>query len=91
MSEKVTFFLVVLTLVSSTFSFPLWELESLLDNYGIVVEGDSIMVRDLGITLANSLTRKKFVGAPSNLLQKAKGKGSPGIVTSLPWWGNFKY
>ena len=72
MLEKVTFFPMVLTLVSSTFSFPLWELESLLDNFGTIVEGDYVMVRGLGMTLANSLTGNFFVGAPSNLLQKEK-------------------
>ena len=81
---KVTFFTVVLILISSTLSFLLRELESLLDNYGIVVEGYSVIVRDLGITLANSLIGKKNSGAPSSLLQKAKGIRSPRLVTFLP-------
>ena len=72
-TAKVTFFLVLLTLVSSTFSFPLQELESLLDNSGTIVEGDSIMVRGLGITLANLVIGQKIYCAPSNLLQKARG------------------
>ena len=50
----------------------------------IIVEGDSVMVRDLGITLVNSRNGQKFVGEPSNLLKKEKGKGSPGIMASLP-------
>ena len=81
----------MLILTSSTFSFPLQELASLLDNATTFVESDYVMVRGLGITLENSLIGQKIVGAPSNLLQKEKGKGSPGIVTSLPWWGNFKH
>ena len=68
MLAKVTFFHVALTLVSSTFSFALQELESLLDNSSTILEDDYVMVRGLGITLASSLIGKKIVGAPSNLL-----------------------
>ena len=43
------------------------------------------------MTVENSLMGQRFAGVPSNILQNSKVVGSPGIVTSLPWCGNFKH